>query len=97
MTSNHQLYWTYEVFVSPKEYTCQGIGTIIGLILGIFIGTATFALPSEIGNMTWPAGQLVSGATGFWNSTPSSGRSSGVVRSKNVFGSLARGSGEAVV
>ena len=51
------LYWTYQVFRELKEHTGQGIGPIIGLVLGIFIGIVNwFVLPSEIGNMYAAAG-----------------------------------------
>ena len=52
------LYWTYQVFRELKEHTGQGIGPIIGLVLGIFIGIVNwFVLPSEIGNMYAAAGR----------------------------------------
>jgi hypothetical protein len=56
-----------------KEHTGEGIGPVIGLVLGILINPVNwFVLPSEIGNMYGRAGQPkpVSGATGLWNLIP---------------------------
>jgi hypothetical protein len=69
----YHLYWTYQVFRELKEHTGQGIGPIIGLVIGIVINPVNwFVLPSEIGNMYAAAGKEkpVSGVTGFWNLIP---------------------------
>ena len=69
----YYLYWTYQVFRELKEHTGQGIGPIIGLVIGIVINPVNwFVLPSEIGNMYAAAGKEkpVSGVTGFWNLIP---------------------------
>jgi Domain of unknown function (DUF4234) len=69
----YYLYWTYQVFRELKEHTGQGIGPVIGLVIGIVFNPVNwFVLPSEIGNMYAAAGKEkpVSGATGFWNFIP---------------------------
>jgi hypothetical protein len=69
----YYLYWIYQVYRELKEHTGQGIGPVIGLVIGILINPVNwFVLPSEIGNMYARAGQPkpVSGATGFWNLIP---------------------------
>jgi Domain of unknown function (DUF4234) len=69
----YYLYWTYQVYRELKEHTGEGIGPVLGLVLGILINPVNwFVLPSEIGNMYAHAGQPkpVSGATGFWNLIP---------------------------
>ena len=83
----YYLYWTYQVFRELKEHTGQGIGPIIGLVLGIFIGIVNwFVLPSEIGNMYAAAGKEkpVSGVTGFWNLIPLIGWIIWVVKVQNA-------------
>jgi hypothetical protein len=67
------LYWTYQVFRELKEYTSQGIGPIIGLVIALVIQPVNwFVMPSEIGNMYAADGlsKPVSGKTGFWNLIP---------------------------
>jgi Domain of unknown function (DUF4234) len=69
----YHLYWTYQVYRELKEHTGQGIGPVIGLVIGILINPVNwFVLPSEIGNMYAAAGREkpVSGVTGFWNLIP---------------------------
>ncbi len=66
-------YWTYQVFREMKETTREGVGPVVGLIIGIFVGFVNwFLIPSEIGNMYANAGKEkpVSGVTGFWNFLP---------------------------
>jgi hypothetical protein len=69
----YHLYWTYQVFRELKETTREGIGPVVALVIGIFVGFVNwFLLPSEIGNMYERAGKPkpVSGLTGFWNFLP---------------------------
>src|SRR4051812_5032866 len=69
----YHLYWIYQVYRELKEHTGEGIGPVLGLVLGILINPVNwFVLPSEIGNMYASAGQPkpVSGPTGFWNLIP---------------------------
>jgi hypothetical protein len=67
------LYWTYQVFREMKENTNTGIGPVVGLIIGIFVGIVNvFLIPSEVGNMYAQSGKSkpVSGVTGFWTLIP---------------------------
>jgi len=67
------LYWTYQVFRELKEYTSQGIGPIIGLVIALVIEPVNwFVQPAEVGNMYAGDGleKPVSGKTGFWNLIP---------------------------
>ena len=84
----YYLYWTYQVFRELKEHTGQGIGPIIGLVLGIShrdreLGVLRAAV--EIGNMYAAAGREkpVSGVTGFWNLIPLVGWIIWVVKVQN--------------
>lgn len=63
------LYWQYATFKEMKQYSGQGIGGAIGLLLAIVIGVVNvFLMPAEVGNLYAAAGQdkPVSGPTGFW-------------------------------
>lgn len=62
------LFWTYRVFEDLKQHTGQGVGGVLGLILGFLAFVNIFLLPSEIGNMYAAEGQPkpVSGMSGFW-------------------------------
>jgi hypothetical protein len=43
------LYWTYVTYEELKNHNHRGLGGVVGLILGIFIGIVNlFVLPSEI-------------------------------------------------
>jgi hypothetical protein len=67
------LVWQYKVFQENKEFSGQGVGGVIGLILGLFLGIVNwFLLPAEIGNIYERMGREkpVSGVTGFWNLIP---------------------------
>jgi hypothetical protein len=63
------LYWQYASFKELKDYSGEGVGGGVGLILAIFIGIVNaFLLPSEVGNLFKREAQEppVSGLTGFW-------------------------------
>jgi hypothetical protein len=65
----YTLYWYYAVFTELKERTGEGVGGVLGLILGLCIGIVNiFLLPSEVGNMYAREGleKPVTGLTGFW-------------------------------
>ena len=67
------LFWQYFVFTENKEYSGEGVGGVVGVILAIFLGIVNwFLLPAEIGNIYATAGKEkpVSGVTGFWNLIP---------------------------
>jgi hypothetical protein len=63
------LYWHYKTFQEMKDYSGEGIGGVLGLILGLFCGIVViFLLPAEVGNLYTKEGQPapVSAMTGFW-------------------------------
>lgn len=63
------LFWQYATFKEMKDYSGQGVGGVIALILAIFLGIVNiFVMPAEIGNLYRREGQLqpVSAVTGFW-------------------------------
>jgi hypothetical protein len=65
----YTLYWYYVVFDDLKQRTGDGVGGLVGLILGLCIGIVNiFLLPAEIGNMYAKEGleKPVTGLTGFW-------------------------------
>ncbi|HEY3834091.1 MAG TPA: DUF4234 domain-containing protein [Acidimicrobiia bacterium] len=63
------LYWQYATFKEMKDYSREGIGGVLGLILAIIIGIVNvFLMASEVGNLYAAKGQEkpVSGITGLW-------------------------------
>ncbi len=67
------LYWQYAMFQEMKDHSNQGIGGVLGLILGLFLPFVNaFLMPSEIGNLYAGRGQEkpISGITGCWNFLP---------------------------
>jgi len=43
------LYWTYVTYEELKEHNRRGLGGLVGLLLGIFIGIVNvFVIPSEV-------------------------------------------------
>lgn len=63
------LYWHYKTFQEIKEYSGEGIGGVLGLILALFCGIIViFVLPSEVGNLYSREGQSspISAVTGLW-------------------------------
>jgi hypothetical protein len=65
--------WTYKIFKENKDFSGDGVGGGIGLVLAILLGIVNwFLLPSEIGNIYEKMGREkpVSGVTGFWNLIP---------------------------
>jgi hypothetical protein len=69
----YTLYWYYVVFEDLKVRTGQGVGGVVGLLLGLCIGIVNvFLLPAEVGNMYAAEGleKPVSGLTGFWTLIP---------------------------
>jgi hypothetical protein len=63
------LYYYYKTFQEMKEYSGEGIGGVLGLILAMFCGiVVVFLLPAEVGNLYKKEGQPapVSAMTGFW-------------------------------
>jgi hypothetical protein len=65
----YSLYWQYSMFKEMKEYSGQGIGGVLGLVLAILLSIVNiFVMPSEIGNLYAAEGKPkpVQGITGFW-------------------------------
>ena len=64
------LYWQYKTFQEMKDYSGNGIGGVLGLILAIFIGVVNpFIMSSEVGHLYGAEGQEpppVTGVTGLW-------------------------------
>jgi len=67
------LFWYYKSFEEMKDYSGEGLGGLVGLLLSIFCGIITmFVLPAEVGNLYERDGKdkPISGMTGFWNLLP---------------------------
>ena len=67
------LVWQYKTFQEMQDYSGDGIGGVVGLILAIFLGFVNwFLMPAEVGNLYAAEGQEkpVSGITGLWNLIP---------------------------
>jgi len=67
------LYWYYKSFDEMKNYSGEGVGGGVGLLLAIFCGiVAVFLLPAEAGNLFAREGKEkpVSAVTAFWNLIP---------------------------
>jgi hypothetical protein len=61
--------WQYKTFQEMKDYSGNGIGGVVGLILAIFVGFVNpFIMSAEVGNLYAAEGQEkpVSGITGLW-------------------------------
>jgi Domain of unknown function (DUF4234) len=69
-------YWTYKTHEEIKQYTGEGVGGVVGVIILFFVGFLTpFVVPSEVGKMYRRDGQEppVSGWTGLWILLPLAG------------------------
>jgi len=67
------LWWYFRNFDDMKDYSGEGVGGMLGLLLAIFCGIiAVFLLPAEVGNLYEREGQdkPVSALTGLWNLIP---------------------------
>src|SRR5207247_8807930 len=63
------LVYQYKTFQEMKDYSGEGIGGVVGLILAIFIGFVNpFIMSAEVGNLYAAERQEkpVSGITGLW-------------------------------
>jgi hypothetical protein len=70
------LYWQYASFQEMNDYSGQGIGGVVGLVLALIFGIVNvFVLPAEIGNLYFREGRTrpVSAVTGFWIFLPIAG------------------------
>ncbi len=67
------LWWYYRNFEDMKQFSGEGIGGLVGLLLAIFCGIiAIFILPAEVGNLYEREGKekTISAMTAFWNLIP---------------------------
>jgi hypothetical protein len=68
--SIYWIYWVYKTQQEMKEYSGQGLGGVLGLVIWILISpVSAFVIPSEIGtNLYARAGRErpVTGWTGLW-------------------------------
>jgi len=67
------LYWYYKTFQEMKDYSGQGLGGVLGLLLSIFCGIITiFLLPGEVAGLYERSGKEppISALAGFWNFIP---------------------------
>jgi hypothetical protein len=65
----YYLIWIYRKHGEIKDYSGQGVGAVVGLVIALVINIVTvFLLPSEINTMYQQEGQPspVKGTTGFW-------------------------------
>jgi hypothetical protein len=70
------LWWYYRNFEDMKQYSGEGVGGGLGLLLAIFCGIiAIFLLPAEVGNLYEREGKEkpCSAMTAFWNLIPIAG------------------------
>jgi Domain of unknown function (DUF4234) len=69
----YAFYWYFKTFDEQKDFSGEGLGGAVGLLLSIFCGIITwFVLPAEVGNLYERDGKEkpISGMTGFWNLLP---------------------------
>jgi hypothetical protein len=67
------LYWVYKTFEEMKQYTGEGIGGVLALVIHIVVGPVIwFVAPSEVGKMYKRDSQQapVTGWAGLWNLIP---------------------------
>lgn len=91
------LYWQYATFKEMNDYSGQGIGGVIGLILAIFIGIVNiFLLPAEAGNLYSREGyqRPISAVTGFWIFLPIAGWFIWVIKCQGVLNRYWAGRGQ---
>jgi hypothetical protein len=65
----YSLYWQYATFKEMKDFSGEGIGGGLGLLLAILISVVNvFLMPAEVGHLYVAAGRErpVRGPTGFW-------------------------------
>jgi Domain of unknown function (DUF4234) len=65
----YSLYWVYKTQQELKEYSGDGLGGVLGLVVWILISpVSAFVIPSEVGNLYGRAGKAkpVTGWTGLW-------------------------------
>jgi hypothetical protein len=65
----YALYWVFKTHEETKQYSGEGVGGWLGLVIYLVIGPVTwFLIPSEVGKLYSRDGQQppVTGITGLW-------------------------------
>ena len=65
----YHLYWTYKTFDEMKQRTGEGLGGVLGLVIGILLSIVNaFVIPSEVGHMYRGDGEdaPLTGWSGLW-------------------------------
>jgi hypothetical protein len=65
----YYLYWTYVTFDEMKRRTGEGLGGVLGLVIGILLSIVNaFVIPSEVGHMYRGDGEdaPLTGWSGLW-------------------------------
>jgi len=91
------LVWTYKTFQEMKDYSGNGIGGLVGLILAIFIGFVNpFIMSAEVGHLYGGEGQEpppVTGVTGLWTLLPIVGGFIWLAKTQNALSAFWEGHG----
>jgi hypothetical protein len=69
----YALFWYYRNFEDMKQYSGEGIGGLLGVLLAFFCGfIAVFVLPAEVGNLYSREGKEkpITAWAGLWNLIP---------------------------
>ena len=93
------LVYQYKTFQEMQDYSGDGIGGVVGLILAIFLGFVNwFLMPAEVGNLYAAEGQEkpVSGITGLWNLLPLVGTFIWLAKTQNALSAFVWKSGRIV-
>jgi drug/metabolite transporter (DMT)-like permease len=81
------LVWTYKTFQEMKDYSGNGIGGLVGVILALIIGVVNpFIMSSEVGRLYGAEGQEppVTGVTGLWILLPIVGHFIWLAKTQNA-------------
>jgi uncharacterized membrane protein YraQ (UPF0718 family) len=81
------LVWTYKTFQEMKDYSGNGIGGVVGLILAFIVGVVNpFIMSAEVGRLYGAEGQEppVTGVTGLWILLPIVGHFIWLAKTQNA-------------
>ena len=91
------LVWTYKTFKEMKDYSGNGIGGVVGVILALVIGVVNpFIMSSEVGHLYGAEGQEpppVTGVTGLWILLPIVGQFIWLAKTQNALSAFWEGHG----
>ena len=91
------LVWTYKTFKEMKDYSGNGIGGVVGVILALVIGVVNpFIMSSEVGHLYGAEGQEpppVTGVTGLWILLPIVGHFIWLAKTQNALSAFWEGHG----